>query len=71
MQKLVTEQPQQAVEIYKEASFEEICPDWNNILAANGGFINNQNAQFKTEDGKTRSIMSAPSCLVGELHANS
>ena len=68
MQKLVTEQPQQVVEEYKEASFEEICPDWNNILAQNGGFVKNQNAQFKTEDGKQRSIMSCPSCLVGEFH---
>ena len=71
MQKLVTEQPQQAVETYKEASFEEICPEWSDILSQNGGFVKNQNAKFKTEDGKSRSIMSAPSCLVGELHANS
>lgn len=68
MQKLVTEQPLVVVEEYKEASFEEICPDWNNILSQNGGFINNQNAKFKTVDGKERSVMHAPSCLVGEFH---
>lgn len=71
MQKLETVQPQTEVEVYKEASFEEICPDWNDILAQNGGFMKNQNANFKTKDGKTRSIMNCPSCLVGELHGKS
>lgn len=49
-------------------SFEEICPDWAQILADNGGYIATKNMSFKSDDGKERSIMQSSSCLVGEAH---
>jgi len=55
-------------EIQANLSFEEICPDWNDILAQNGGFVESKNAQFKT-DGEQRTVMDCASCLVGEAHA--
>ena len=60
-----TEQTQ----INKEYSFEEICPDWSQILADNGGFIENRKASFEADDGEQKTIMSCSSCLVGEAHA--
>lgn len=57
-------------EIQADLSFEEICPEWNDILAQNGGFVENKDAHFKT-DGETRTIMNCASCLVGEAHASS
>lgn len=66
MQKLIQSESQQTVET--EYSFEEICPEWSNILAQNGGFIENRNSRFEADDGKTRTIMECSSCLVGEAH---
>jgi hypothetical protein len=49
-------------------SFEEICPDWAQILADNGGYMENKDKSFKSDDGQERSIMQSCSCLVGEAH---
>ena len=71
MSKQETEQGvQQEVEdpSTKIFSFEEICPDWSQILADNGGYMENRNKSFKCDDGKERSIMQSCSCLVGEAH---
>lgn len=56
------------IQIEKTYSFEEICPDWAQILADNGGFMANQNVKYEADDGTKRSIMSCPSCIVGEAH---
>ena len=52
----------------KTFSFEEICPDWSQILADNGGYMKTKNTSFKSDDGKEKSIMDCSSCLVGEAH---
>jgi len=57
-------------EIQADLSFEEICPEWNDILAQNGGFVENKSAHFKSGDN-TRTVMNCANCLIGEAHASS
>jgi hypothetical protein len=70
VQELVQESVEEVVDNItdKQFSFEEICPDWAQILADNGGYIETKNKSFKSDDGKERSIMQCSSCLVGEAH---
>ena len=65
---LKTIQEQRTDPAEKIFSFEEICPDWSQILADNGGYMETKNLSFKSDDGKERSIMETSSCLVGEAH---
>lgn len=57
-------------EIQADLSFEDICPEWNDILAQNGGFVKNQNTHFKSGND-TKNIMNCANCLIGEAHASS
>lgn len=59
---------QEQVQIQKTLSFEEICPEISRIIADQGGFMEMRKAQFKAEDGSTRTIMDSNSCLVSEAH---
>ena len=52
----------------KFLSFEEICPEFSQILSEHGGYMACKNAVFKSEDGKTRAIMDPMCCIVGEAH---
>ena len=65
---LDTIQEQRTDPAEKIFSFEEICPDWAQILADNGGYMKTKNTSFKSDDGKEKSIMDCSSCLVGEAH---
>ena len=60
---------QEQTQVEKTYTFEDICPDWNRIMADNGGFIESRNQLFESDDGSTKSIMKCNSCLVGEAHA--
>ena len=62
------QQMQEPEQVQKEKvtySFEEICPDWNQILGDNGGFIKSRDQTFKNKD-ETHSIMNCATCIVGE-----
>jgi len=52
-------------EIQADLSFEEICPEWSDILAQNGGFVENRRTLFKS-DGKQRTLLNCASCIIGE-----
>ena len=54
----------------KELTFEDINPEWNDIIANQGGFMENRKADFKSNDGKSRTIMQCNSCVLGEGHGN-
>lgn len=59
-------QPLQEVEqIY---TFEDFCPEWNQIISMNGGFIEARKHRFES-DGDQRDIQTCSTCLVGEAHS--
>lgn len=49
-------------------SFEQICPDFSNILNQSNGWKNTIHEKYVAEDGSTRQIMDGMSCIVGEAH---
>jgi len=58
---------EQVEETKQEYTFEEICPEWSQILADNGGFMENRKADFEATDGNgERTIMNCATCIVGE-----
>lgn len=60
---------QEQVQVEKDLTFEDIVPEWSDILAQNGGFIENRRATFEAKDGDRRTIMNCANCLVGEAHS--
>ena len=60
---------QEQVQVEKDLTFEDIVPEWSDILAQNGGFMENRRATFEAKDGKHKTIMNCASCLVGEAHS--
>ena len=61
---------QELQQIERIYSFEEICPEFSQILAENGGWEKCRDLMFETEDGKVKSIQDGKSCIVGEAHGN-
>ncbi len=59
---------QQQEQIQRIYTFEEICPDLSELLAQNGGFMENQGTYYETPDGKIRSLGVPNACVVGEAH---
>lgn len=62
------EQPQILQEEEQTYTFEDICPEWNQILSMNGGFIETREHKFES-DGDQRNMMNYTTCLVGEAHS--
>jgi len=53
----------------KELSFEEICPEYTQIISNAGGFMNvGDNTKYESEDGAIRCLGEFNYCVVGEAH---
>lgn len=63
-------QKQEQVEKQEEIlSFEEICPEFSQIIADVDGFMNIGNhTEYKSEDGAIRCLGDFSCCVVGEAH---
>ncbi len=59
---------QEQISQKKTLSFEDINPEWSDIITNNGGFIKARNNTFESEDGKIRDIGVCSKCIVGEGH---
>jgi len=55
---------QKQIQKTKQYTFEDICPDWTQIIADNKDLI----GQYKSQDGTLRDISSCSVCIVGEAH---
>lgn len=62
-QELVIEQEQ-------TLSFEDICPNFSQIVSANGGFVKTKDLLFETDDGSVLDMGIYRSCVVGEAHGS-
>ena len=64
------QQMQETEQVEEKAtySFEEICPEWTQIMSDNGGFIECRENTFQNKDD-VKSIMNCSTCIVGEAFA--
>jgi len=58
------------IQVERELTFEDICPDFSRIIAENGGFMEAKNHTYVADDGTTRKLLYADKCIVGEAHGN-
>lgn len=57
-----------AQQVEETLSFEQICPEFSNILNQNNGWTNAKDNKYVSEDGSMRQIMNGMCCIVGEAH---
>ena len=65
MEKQIFEEQQEQT---NEVSFEELCPEWNEIIKSVGGFDNLSVDQIQ-DMGKKRNLQDYKCCVVGEAFA--
>jgi len=59
---------QEQVQVERTLTFEEICPDFSQIVAENDGFMGLAANKYLAQDGQVRDIMECQYCVVGEAH---
>ena len=57
---------EQTKKVVPEATFEDICPDWNKIIAKEGGFDKVDVDKDYTVESQEHTIKNYQCCVVGE-----
>jgi len=60
---------QEQVQVERTLSFEEICPEFSQIIADAGGFEAIKEGRYESSDGDVKDVQNYSNCIVGSAHA--